>query len=109
MNILSTRRTVGTARTQRTTTLRLIDTVTAAGAVIPFAVNVNTTAQRVARLLEPELRVCPGWDDSLREAVYIGPIDRRTGSPHGLYLADGEQLVIAADGTITVEQVHHAR
>lgn len=75
-----------------------------AGTVIPFATNPVATAQRIARVLEPELKVRPSW-----EAVWIGPHDRLTYGPAGVFLADGEQLVIDNDGRLRVEEVPSAR
>lgn len=84
--------------------LRLVAS-SAAGAVIPFAHNPIATAEHIARAL-PELRVTATWDNRAREAVHITGADQPMGS--GVFVADGEQLVIADNGTLRVEECGHA-
>lgn len=86
-------------------TLRANADNAAAGTVIPFTHNPIATAQRIARAL-PEMRVTATWDNKYREAVHITGADQPMGS--GVFVADGQQLVVGDDGTLRVEECGHA-
>jgi hypothetical protein len=70
---------------------------------IPFRGDAIATRNRIAAALEPEFRVTGTWDDRGEEAVHITGAGRPMGS--GVYVADGQQLVVGDDGTLRVEEI----
>lgn len=69
----------------------------------PFRINAIVTRDRIAAALEPEFRVTGTWDDRGEEAVHVTNAGRPMGS--GVYVADGQQLIVEDDGSLHVEEI----
>ncbi|WP_297827408.1 hypothetical protein [Mycobacterium sp.] len=74
---------------------------------IPFRRNAPATEAHMAAILKPQgYRVYGTWDNRGEEAVHVTLAGHPVGS--GVYIADGQQLVIADDGTLRVEECGRA-
>lgn len=75
--------------------------------VIPFRRNAIATRDRIASILDGQrYRIYGTWDDRGEEAVHVTHAGWPVGS--GVYVADGQQLVVGDDGTLRVEEIGRA-